>query len=437
MQVAKPAIRRSDSVNSAAWLEEFRDRFAASWETANWPTRKAEDWKYTRLRSLEKSDFDFSHPADVQAGVGPQNFADVPIDAYKLVYINGVYSVDQSDLNDLPEGIELLDFSSADDAQSKTINAFLNQQVDVQKHIFAALNSAVLNNGTFLYVPPGIKLPKPVLVVHKLTNDCAAQFAPRLLAVLEPSASAEIIEQFVSPQQGGEAFSCGLTEIFVRENAQVSHYRLHMEGDSHKQIGGVHIVLERHARLDAFHLALGCELQRVDLVVNHLGEGSESRINGVYLPNKKQHVDYHTCIEHSVPHCTSEENFRGIIGDEATAVFNGRIHIHPQAQKTLAQLNNRNLLTSERAEVDTKPELEIYADDVQCAHGATVAQIDQQALHYFLTRGISLKEAEVMLSFGFINELLNTIKLSEVADYLRPLLADRFARDPNLLRHIA
>jgi Fe-S cluster assembly protein SufD len=154
------------------------------------------------------------------------------------------------------------------------------------------------------------------------------------------------------------------------------------------------------------------------------------------LLRKEEHVDYHTCIEHASPHCTTDEVFRGIIGDSASAVFNGRIHIHPDAQKTRAELSNRNLLTSAQAEINTKPELEIYADDVQCAHGATIAQLDPQMMHYLKTRGISSEEAEIMLSYGFINEVIDSIALKSLRDYLRPLLAKRFSRDPKLTRHL-
>jgi Fe-S cluster assembly protein SufD len=148
-------------------------------------------------------------------------------------------------------------------------------------------------------------------------------------------------------------------------------------------------------------------------------------------------VDYHTCVEHVVPECTTNEVFRGIVADEASAVFNGRIHIHPHAQKTRAELSNKNLLTSASAEVNTKPELEIYADDVQCAHGATVAQLDETSLHYLRTRGISAAEARVMLSFGFINEVIDAARCEPLRDYLRPLLAQRLSRDPTLSRHLA
>jgi Fe-S cluster assembly protein SufD len=198
----------------------------------------------------------------------------------------------------------------------------------------------------------------------------------------------------------------------------------------------VHARLDRDATLESFHLAFGSVLKRLDLVVNHAGPGAYVSLNGVYLPRAEEHIDYHTCIEHAVPHCNSDEVFRGIIADKATAVFNGRIHIHPDAQKTRAELSNRNLLTSTEAQVNSKPELEIYADDVQCAHGATVAQLDELAMHYLRTRGVSRDEAEVMLSFGFINELIEGLALKSLRDYLRPLLASRFARDPSLMRHL-
>ena len=190
---------------------------------------------------------------------------------------------------------------------------------------------------------------------------------------------------------------------------------------------------ESRSTLNSFHIALGSTLKRIDLVVDHVGQGAHCEVNGVYLPRGQEHIDYHTCMEHRVPNCTSSETFRGIIADEATAVFNGRIHIHPDAQKTKAELSNRNLLTSTRAEVNTKPELEIYADDVQCAHGATVAQLDDMSLHYLRTRGVSRADAQVMLSFGFINEVIDSVRCEALRVYLQRLLSDRFARDPALL----
>ena len=253
--------------------------------------------------------------------------------------------------------------------------------------------------------------------------------------MVEDNARGTLVEHFCGSSPA--SFTNGITELVLGAGARLAHHRLHLEEGGAMHIGGVHARLERDSLLNSFHLALGSELKRLDVVVEHAGPGAHCDLNGIYLLRGSEHVDYHTCIEHAVPHCTTDEVFRGIVGDEASAVFNGRIHIHPDAQKTRAELSNKNLLTSTSAEVNTKPELEIYADDVQCAHGATVARLDEGMLHYLRTRGVDRDEAEVILSYGFINELVDGLALEALQDYLRPLLARRFSRDPRLTRHLA
>lgn len=417
---------------SSEWMHSIRESGERLWLNAKWPTRKQEDWKYTSLRALEQFVGSVEPASEaVSADFATQEIAG--LDAYRLVFVNGEFDAERSNVEDLPSGLTLVRFADADDIQAQRIRHGLNGLVDTQRHAFAALNSATLSDGVYLHVAAGEQISKPVLILHS-GQAGRLQSAPRLLVDVDQSASLVIVEHFLSGDLTSEHFACGLSELMVGENADVSHYRLHCE--NHMHIGGVHTSLQRNARFNGFHVALGSPLKRIDVVVQHLGEGAECQLNGIYLPLDGQLVDYHTTIEHAVPNCTTNEVFRGIVGGNGKAVFNGRIHIHPDAQKTLAQLSNRNLLTSDKAEVDTKPELEIYADDVQCAHGATVAQLDEAALHYFRTRGITQSEAEVMLSFGFINELLNRIRLQPVADYLRPLLAERFVRDTSLLRHV-
>jgi Fe-S cluster assembly protein SufD len=286
-------------------------------------------------------------------------------------------------------------------------------------------------------VPRNTSLQKPVYIVHISTPGVVPAIANhRLLIVLEESARAEVIEHFVSTDAAQNSFVNSLCEIVVGDNAALQHYRLNLEEENLLHLGGVHVDLFRDARLRAFTLAQGSRLKRIDYQVNHRGQGADLNLQGVYLPRNSQMVDYHTNIEHCVPRCTTSEVFRGIIADSARAVFNGRIHIHPDAQKTLAELSNKNLLTSVKAEVDTKPELEIYADDVKCAHGATVSQLNATALYYLQSRGVSRQEAEVMMSFGFINELLQEIVEPAVQDYLLPRLARLFGRDGDLLQRI-
>jgi Fe-S cluster assembly protein SufD len=195
-----------------------------------------------------------------------------------------------------------------------------------------------------------------------------------------------------------------------------------------KQLGGSHFKLHNRSTLNSTMVGYGSDLSRLDVDIHHAGEFADAKMNAIYLLAEGELFDLHSTIEHAMPNGTTEENARGIVGDKARAVFNGRIHIHRDAQKTLAELNNRNLLLSRRGVINTKPELEIYADDVKCAHGATVAEIDEEALYYLLTRGVPRSKALVMLNFGFIQELVNDVPNSAIREWLQPLLSERFSQ---------
>jgi len=337
----------------------------------------------------------------------------------------------------LPKGVCLTTFSEADKAQREQILDYLGKSVAYESSPFAYLNDSWLTDGLFICVAANQRLETPIHVVY-LTRSQDRSFSvnQRLLAVLETGAEASLIEHFCSTDSPQNSFTNSVTEFVVQANAKLTHYRLHLEQEQALHIGGIHASLQRDAQLNSFQIATGGILKRLDVDISLVGEGAHCELSGVYLPRGKQLVDFHTAMRHMVPNCTSNEIYRGIVADQSRAVFNGLIYIHPQAQKTSAQLSNKNLLTSDQAEVDTKPELQIYANDVQCAHGATVAQIDEQLLYYLCSRGIQRKEAEVLLSFGFINELLNCLDDQSVQAYLRPILAKMFAKDPELARHL-
>lgn len=422
------------------WLQDKTQQGKQAWLGHRFPTRKTENWKYTNLRALEQGDYLRAANIGAAPEALPQHLTIAGLEAVKLVFVNGQFVASLSDDLALANvaGLELTLFSNASDAQKKAINEQLGQLVNSAKYEFSGLNTAQLNDGVYINVAKNQQVAKPIHIVWMTTAQDSAFTVPhRLLVNLETGASACVIEQFVSGDEAQNSFTHSVSEFNVGENARLQHYRLQQEQEDAIHIGGVFVRLDRSADLDSFHMAFGSKIKRVDIEVQHQGEGSTSKINGVYLPKNNQHIDYHTCIEHAVPHCTSQETFRGIIADSAHAVFNGRIHIHPDAQKTLAELSNKNLLTSDKAQIDTKPELEIYADDVRCAHGATIAQLDEKSLNYLRTRGISLDEAQVMLSYGFINELINDVALEPIGTYLRPILANRFAKEPSLVRHIA
>jgi Fe-S cluster assembly protein SufD len=417
-------------------LRALRQRGESRWRQTPLPTRRSEAWKYTSLAAL-RDDYRLATDAATPPAALPAEIGD-GFGGARLVFVDGVYQPTLSDA-ELPAGVHLVRFSEANAEQAARIAAHLDSAVSGEggDHPFAALSSAALSEGVFLEVDDDAIVDAPIhcLWLLRAASDPVAVL-PRLLVRAGRHARASIVEHFAEYRGAGPSFSNAVTELLLEEGAVLAHYRLHEESGDAIHVGGVHARLAAQARLESFHLATGSRLKRFDVVVHHDGPGAHATLNGVYLPRGEEHIDYHTCIEHAVPHCSSDETFRGIIADRATAVFNGRIHIHPQAQKTRAEMSNRNLLTSAEAEVNTKPELEIYADDVQCAHGATVAQLDEVSLHYLRTRGVSREEAEVMLSFGFINELIDGLALAPLREYLRRMLATRFARNPALSRHL-
>jgi Fe-S cluster assembly protein SufD len=421
------ALKLATQQQSPAWLGNLRAQAANDWLNVAWPTRKTEYWKYTSLASLQKNIPAAWAVSTVNVDMDSEFIA---IDAIRLVFVNGVF--DQARSSALP--VDVVRFSQADEAQQKIIVQHLGKVVEGSQHVFATLNNAWVNDGILIHVAANQTFEKPIYLVHISTAEAQTlSVNQRLLVVLEKSAQAEVIEHYISSDENQNSFVNALTEIVVGDNAQLQHYRLNLEEENIQHIGAVHVDLQRSARLRGFTLALGSKLKRIDYQINHRGPGADLNLQGVYLPRNQQMVDYHSNVQHWVPNCTTSEVFRGIIADSAQAIFNGRIYIHKDAQKTLAELSNKNLLTSNKAEVNTKPELEIYADDVKCAHGATVSQLNATALFYLQSRGVSRTEAEVMMSFGFINELLEQISEQAVHDYLFPRLAELFGRDQSLL----
>lgn len=426
------ALNLASSQSSPDWLQGLRERGALSWQSAKWPSRKTEMWKYTPLTPLQQDS-----PAQWAAASQEdwQSQVDlIDIDATRLVFVNGQFAADLS--SELPSGV--VRFADANADQQQLIQQKLGTVVDAERHLFAALSNAWASDGILIHVPAAQSLGKPVYLINVSTAQAEASVSnQRVLVVLDENSQAELIEHYLSTDSRQNGFVNSLTEVVVGANAQLQHYRINLEQEDLLHVGGVHVNLHRSARFHGFTLAQGSRLKRIDYQVNHRGEGAHLELHGVYLPRNKQLVDYHTNVEHCVPHCTTNEVFRGIVGDSSKAVFNGRIHIHPQAQKTLAELSNKNLLTSPTAEIYTKPELEIYADDVRCAHGATISQLNQTSMFYLQSRGISRADAISMLSFGFINELLDQVPEVAVQNYLRPRLTTLFGQGNELLGQLA
>lgn len=415
-----------------AFLKPAVAQAASLVASLTWPGRRTENWKYSTVRQNRLDGFlqDGALSSQTRGSGVAQALTSMLIpslDTLRLVMVNGFFRADLS-ADDLPEGLTVCAFADADSDQQALISQKIHAQLESVSDRFQARRLSAMQDGLLVLVAANTKIQKPVEVVWLNTQgQNSGATAQVCLMVLAAGAEASLIECFHCDDALTDRILLGQTYLYLDRKAQLQHYALHQESERAWVVSEQTVDLEAAANYQGFQLALGAELQRIGITVNHLGQQAHCGLNGVYLPKGKSHVDFHTTIEHAVPQCTTDEIFRGIVGDDASAVFNGRIHIHKDAQKTLAKLSNKNLLTSEKAEVNTKPELEIYADDVQCAHGATVAQLDKSSVHYLRTRGIPETQAVMMLSFGFVNELLDVLPHQAIAKYLKPKLASRFS----------
>lgn len=395
------------------WLSPQRKVSLALLQQQRWPGRKTEDWKYTSVRVMENRTGD----STVQAGdaelQGIEN-----LNAIELHFVDGCFQeVNQA----LPEGLSITDLSSPDSAKlAWAAEAFATCKP--KKHLFGLVNDAVADNGLIIDIAANANVIQPLHIVNTLTQDIDVQH--RILVRLGKGAKATVIEHAEGKQA---SYFSGFAEYFLAENSELEHYRFCLRTGQALSIGGSHFELKSEAQINSTLVGFGSDLSRLDVDVMHRGERAHAKINAVYLLDESENFDLHSCIEHEIGHCTTDETVRGIVGEKATATFNGRIHIHRDAQKTLAELSNKNLLLTDNATINTKPELEIYADDVRCAHGATVAELDKSALYYLTSRGVSKAQALVMLNFGFINALVDEMPNDALAHWLRPKLQQRFA----------
>lgn len=357
------------------------------------PDRKTERWKYTSVAPLQ--DGYLSQLADDAADIAIPDFG-----ATQLVIRNG-------DLPDVLPEITGVTISRLDNTEG------------TPDSVFAGFNAAALKAGLSISVAANTDVRDTLHLVYLGSSDANASYAIRTEVVLGDNSRFKLVEHFLGQ---GPVLASARTRINVGANAELCHYRLQSEAADTLHIGELDIIQQRDSRVKGFQLMRGNVLRRNDVRVWMQGEGADLVLRGIFIARDNSHIDNQVCIEHAMPHCTSDQVFKGIAGETARAVFNGRIHIHPGACKTDAQLSNRNLLLSNSAEIDSKPELEIYNDDVKCGHGTTVGQMDRQQLFYLQSRGIGYEDAKRMLGVGFINELLLDIPDQAIADWARDWL---------------
>ena len=401
-----------------AWLNQARDTARSAMQSLPLPGKKQEAWRYTSIEEIlahefepVSADFDALQTEDVDNWLLPET------KAYRLVFANGRFVPALRNFDDLPEGVTIGSLRYALSHDPVSLAIWFGQTANHTEHIFTALNTALINDGLFVHIKRDVILERPIEVVHlNLGLDKPQLIQPRNLLVLESGAKAQLIERYES---SGESvyFYNAVSEITLEENAILQHYRLQQESRKAYHLQQSFLAQAAHSQYRSTYLALGGKWARHNLDVSFQAEGAECETNGLYLVGDKQLSDQHLDVKHSRPRNASRHNYKGILHGSGRAVFDGRILVDRDAQQTDAHLSNKNLLLSRNAEIDTKPQLEIYADDVKCSHGTTVGQLEPEQLFYMRSRGIDTITAMKMLCLGFAGEILDRIELSPLRDH--------------------
>jgi Fe-S cluster assembly protein SufD len=412
--------------NTSPFINSFREAAIEKFLELGIPTKKNETYRYTNLDTFFNHDFrNYFIPAASDFAKAEEFRCDVTdLDAHGLVLLNGFYPTINDKLRELPEGIWIGSLSEASKKFSDKIEKHYGKYANADSDGLVHLNTAMASDGVFVYVPSGVFLQKPIQIVNLVQSEEDVFNQHRNLIVVEKNAGVTLIvcDHTLSPQK---FLTNGVTEIYVGENSNFEIIRVQNEHNNSGKITHTFIHQEKDSVASSNNITLHGGLVRNSTHHYLGGEGSESYSYGLSLSDKFQHVDNYVNVDHAFPNCTSNQLFKGVLDDMATGAFNGRIYVHKDAQGTVAYQKNNNILLTDDAKMDTKPQLEIYADDVKCSHGATVGQLDDEALFYLQSRGINKREAKLMLMFGFAHEVIRNIKVDALRERMDNLVMQR------------
>jgi Fe-S cluster assembly protein SufD len=410
------------------WLDDLRGRGAARFAALGIPTVRDEEWRFTNVAPIAAIDFQpagqISGTADRLTGVP---YADAPV---RLVIVNGRFDTTLSRVKGLASGVHAGSLAAALTDHADVVQRYFGQLADITNRSFTALNTAFVQDGAFIHVPDGVAVETPIHVIFMTGGEGTNEMVhPRTLIVAGAGSQATVVESYVGAADRDVYFSNAVSEVFVGENAAVDHYKVQQESIDAFHIGTLHAHTSRHARFSSHSFSLGGKLVRNDAGAILDGEGGECTLNGLYLADRDRLVDNHTVIDHAKPHCASHEVYKGILGGTARAVFNGKIIVRQDAQKTDAKQTNRALLLTDGATINTKPQLEIFADDVKCTHGAAIGQLDEDSIFYLRARGLTYADARDMLIHAFAGQVLEGVAIEPLRAALETELYAQLARD--------
>lgn len=406
-------------------VHELRTQAIRNFEDKGFPTKREEAWKYTSLGGLQKIDFSiFPKEADALEYRDVKKYFIHEIDTYKIVFIDGIYSSNLSETTHDGVDICLLGSALTKPMYKPVIDVYFNKVASKEESL-TTLNTAFSREGAFIYIPRNKMPRKPVEIVNFATgNEANLMLQPRNLIIAEENAELQVIERHQS-LTGNEVLTNSVTEIFAGRNAIIDYYKLQNNLESASLIDNTYIDQKDKSSVKVHTFSFGGKLTRNNLNFYQNGEHLESTLKGVTIIGDKQHVDHHTLVHHKRPNCESHQDYKGIYGERSTGVFNGKIIVDKIAQKTNAFQQNNNILMSDRSEINTKPQLEIFADDVKCSHGCTIGQLNEDALFYLRSRGIPAKEARALLMYAFANNVLESVAIPEVKARVNKLIAKK------------
>jgi Fe-S cluster assembly protein SufD len=414
-----------ERIDVTSELHDVRTSAIKNFENKGFPTKKEEAWKYTSLNSILKNDF----------SVFPKNentieFADIKkyflheIDTYKLVFIDGVFSSFLSSTTH--DGIDICLMSSAlnKPKYKMVIDNYFNKIANKDESL-TSLNTAFANEGAYINIPKSKVVDKPIEIMYFSTGSEAALLVqPRNLVIVGENSHVQIIERHQSLNEN-PVLTNSVTEIFAQKRAIVDYYKIQNDNLEANLIDNTYVSQQKETNVSVNTFSFGGNLTRNNLNFYHFGERIVSNLNGITIIGDKQHVDHYTLVQHATPNCESHQDYKGIFSDRATGVFNGKIFVEREAQKTNAFQKSNNILLSDKATINAKPQLEIFADDVKCSHGCTIGQLDETAMFYMQQRGIPKKEAKALLMYAFSNAVIESIKIPELKQRITKIIATK------------
>jgi Fe-S cluster assembly protein SufD len=414
-----------EKIDTSSSLHDVRSAAIKNFETKGFPTKKEEAWKYTSLNAILKNDFSvFPKKENAVEFATVKKYFLHDVDTYKVVFVDGIFSSFLSSTTH--DGLDVCLMSSAlnKPKYKMVIDEYFNKIASKDESL-TSLNTAFAKEGAYINVPKSKVVEKPIEIIYFSTgNEAALMVQPRNLVVVGENAHVQIIERHQS-LNSNPVLTNSVTEIFTQKRAIVDYYKIQNDVQTANLIDNTYIAQKQESRVAVHTFSFGGNITRNNLNFYHQGERIDSTLKGITIIGDKQHVDHYTLVQHATPNCESHQNYKTILSDNSNGVFNGKIFVEREAQKTNAFQQNNNILLSDKATINAKPQLEIFADDVKCSHGCTIGQLDESALFYMQQRGIPKKEARALLMYAFSNEVIESIKIPELKQRITKIIATK------------